>query len=102
MTMASRIPPRDPRAQADPATTLQRVLDTLERIEVVSSHAITRDTHLAYDLCVDEWAIAELANQLEDDHDVQVPDRVAVAWRSVGDIVDWLDAQLQPSNAITS
>lgn len=90
-----------PRAQADghPATTFQRVLDTLERIGVVSSVEITTETRLLDDLCIDEFAVAILANQIEDDHDVTVPDRIAVRWVSVGDVSTWLDAQLHPVSA---
>lgn len=53
---------------------------------------VTEDTLIEEELGVDALAMALVVTVLEDVFRVTVPDAIASRWRSVGDVLAWLDS----------
>ncbi|MDR3296474.1 MAG: acyl carrier protein [Clostridiales Family XIII bacterium] len=56
---------------------------------------ITMDTHLMKDLEADSLDAVEIIMAIEDEFDIEVPDEEAEKFQSVGDIVRYVEEQVQ-------
>ncbi|MDR3296041.1 MAG: acyl carrier protein, partial [Clostridiales Family XIII bacterium] len=56
---------------------------------------ITMDTHLMKDLEADSLDAVEIIMAIEDEFDIEVPDDEAEKFQSVGDIVRYVEEQVQ-------
>lgn len=54
---------------------------------------ITRDTVLLADLGLNSFDLVNLVCVVEDEFEVEIPDRVIGTFKTVGDVIDYLDAQ---------
>lgn len=75
--------------------------DTLSRIQpIVAEHLgveksdVTEDAHLMDDLDADSLDSVELVMAMEEEFGVEIPDDAAEKLTTVGDIVNFVDAQL--------
>ena len=53
---------------------------------------ITRDTVLLSDLGMNSFDLVNLVCVVEDEFDVEIPDRVIGTLKTVGDVIDYIDA----------
>jgi acyl carrier protein len=56
---------------------------------------ITMDTHLMKDLEADSLDAVEIVMAIEDEFDIEIPDEEAENFQSVGDIVRYVEEQIQ-------
>ena len=54
---------------------------------------ITRDTVLLADLGMNSFDLVSLVCVVEDEFGVEIPDRIIGSFKTVGDVLDYLDAQ---------
>lgn len=57
--------------------------------------AITADTRIAEDLGADSLDVVELLMSIEDEFDVEVPDEEIENVKTVGDVVDYIQAHME-------
>lgn len=73
------------------------MLEILNRIFVenagVSDKKITEDTNLKNDLGLNSLDLAQLANAVEDEFDIEIPDRAIKDFKTVGDVIDFIEKQ---------
>jgi len=55
--------------------------------------AITRDTALLSDLGMNSFELVELVCVVEDEFDVEIPDRAIKDFKTVGDVIDFIEKQ---------
>lgn len=70
------------------------VADRLVQSMGVARWAIKEESTFADDLGMDSLDITEGLMELEEEFDIEVPDAVALEWRTVGDVVDYLSGRL--------
>ncbi len=58
-----------------------------------SNLSVTRETVLLSDLGMNSYELVSLVCVLEDEFDVEVPDRVIKTFKTVGDIIDFIEQQ---------
>lgn len=58
-----------------------------------SSVKITRDTVLLADLGMNSFDLVNLVCVVEDEFDVEIPDRTIGTFKTVGDVIDYLENQ---------
>lgn len=56
-----------------------------------SSAEITRDTVLLTDLGMNSFDLISLVCVVEDEFDIEIPDRVIGSFKTVGDVIDFLE-----------
>jgi acyl carrier protein len=66
----------------------------IEQLQVDDS-AVTADTHLMKDLEADSLDAVEIIMAIEDEFDIEVPDEETEKFQTVGDIVRYVDEQIQ-------
>ena len=54
---------------------------------------ITRDTVLLADLGMNSFDLVNLVCVVEDEFDVEIPDRVIGTFKTVGDVIDYIEKQ---------
>jgi acyl carrier protein len=57
--------------------------------------SVTMDTHLMKDLEADSLDAVEIIMAIEDEFDIEIPDDEAEKFQSVGDIVRYVEEQIQ-------
>ncbi|MDR1136352.1 MAG: acyl carrier protein [Clostridiales Family XIII bacterium] len=67
------------------------IIDQLQADEA----SITLETHLMKDLEADSLDAVEIIMAIEDEFEIEVPDEEAEKFQTVGDIVRFVDEQLQ-------
>lgn len=55
--------------------------------------SITRDTALLSDLGMNSFELVELVCVVEDEFDVEIPDRAIKDFKTVGDVIDFIEKQ---------
>lgn len=55
--------------------------------------SITRDTALLSDLGMNSFELVELVCVVEDKFDVEIPDRAIKDFKTVGDVIDFIEKQ---------
>lgn len=80
------------------------MLEILNRIFVenagVSDKKITEDTNLKNDLGLNSLDLAQLANAVEDEFDIEIPDRAIKDFKTVGDVIDFIEKQWNGINIL--
>lgn len=71
-------------------TTLQRITDCIHESTGAPKEEITPDAHLYDDLGLDSLDAAELMMDLEAEFDTDIPDSVAEEFRTVQDIISYI------------
>lgn len=66
------------------------LVDELE----IDASKISPEADFKNDLDADSLHLVELAMELEDNYDVTIPDEVALDLKTVGSVVDYLEAKL--------
>ena len=56
---------------------------------------ITRDSALTDDLGLSSLDVINIVTEFEDEFDIEIPDRIIPTLRTVGDIVDYLEANAE-------
>lgn len=56
---------------------------------------ITRDSALTEDLGLSSLDVINIVAEFEDEFDIEIPDRIIPTLRTVGDIVDYLEANAE-------
>lgn len=56
---------------------------------------ITRDSVLTEDLGLSSLDVINIVAEFEDEFDIEIPDRIIPTLRTVGDIVDYLEANAE-------
>ena len=56
---------------------------------------ITRDSALIEDLGLSSLDVINIVAEFEDEFDIEIPDRIIPTLRTVGDIVDYLEANAE-------
>ncbi|MCQ2409870.1 MAG: acyl carrier protein [Clostridia bacterium] len=56
---------------------------------------ITRDSALTDDLGLSSLDVINIVAEFEDEFDIEIPDRIIPTLRTVGDIVDYLEANAE-------
>ena len=56
---------------------------------------ITRDSALIDDLGLSSLDVINIVTEFEDEFDIEIPDRIIPTLRTVGDIVDYLEANAE-------
>ncbi len=69
-----------------------RVIALVSRVLEVEQETLGRETRLEEDLGTDSLDQAELLMEVEEAFSVQVPDDIQSRLKSIGDIVEYLDA----------
>lgn len=64
-----------------------------EQLEVEDVEGITRETSLMEDLEADSLDAVEIMMALEDEFEIEIPDEDAEAFKSVGDIVEYIEGK---------
>ena len=54
---------------------------------------ITRESVLLADLGMNSFDLVNLVCEVEDEFDVEIPDRVIGTFKTVGDVIDYIEAQ---------
>lgn len=75
--------------------TFDKVKDIIIEQLQADGAAITMDTHLMKDLEADSLDAVEIIMAIEDEFDIEVPDEEAEKFQSVGDIVKYVEEQIQ-------
>lgn len=70
---------------------LKKIL--LEQLKV-SPSKITREANIIKDLNADSLDIVEMLMRLEEKFNINIPDDVAAGLKTIGDIIDYVEAQL--------
>jgi acyl carrier protein len=73
----------------------KKVLEIVSDMTGVSAETITLETNPAEDLGADSLDAVEIVMTVEDEFDVSVPDEDAEKWKTVKDIVDWVEKNTQ-------
>lgn len=76
-----------------PASTLGRVINILDSMAGIPTTPTTPETRLD-DALADSLERIELGMYLEDDFALEIPDEHTVAWRTVGDVVAYLERRI--------
>ena len=61
----------------------------------VDTEEITLDTSLTKDLEADSLDAVEIIMALEDEYNIEIPDEVAEEFKTVGDIVKYIEAKVE-------
>jgi acyl carrier protein len=72
-------------------STINRVAEILSDFLVVSAEDVKPETQLEEDLGVDSLDRVDLVMSIEEEWDIQIPDADGDAFRTVGDIVAYVD-----------
>ncbi|NLM04399.1 MAG: acyl carrier protein [Clostridiales bacterium] len=67
----------------------------LEQLGVDDTEDINRDTLLIGDLDADSLDAVEIVMSLEDEFDIEIEDEVAEKFKTIGDIVDYIEKELE-------
>ena len=58
-----------------------------------NSIEVTENSILIADLGLSSFDLVQLASIIEDEHDVEIPDRMIKTFKTVGDVISFLDKQ---------
>lgn len=61
-----------------------------ERFDI-SEDSITEDTRIIEDLKADSLDVVDMLMELEDEYDISIPDDVAQEMKTVGDVAEYLE-----------
>ncbi len=62
-----------------------------EYVEIDESK-ITKDTNLIMDLGIDSFTLSEIACEIEDEFDIEIPDNKMHELKTVGDVISFIEA----------
>lgn len=71
---------------------LKAIAEWLHEHQDISPDRVQMDTSIADDLALDSLDQVEIVMALEEKFDVQIDDKTAGGWRTIGDIVKFLAA----------
>ncbi|WP_455539480.1 acyl carrier protein [Terrisporobacter sp.] len=72
----------------------EKVRDIIvEQLSLDDSDALTMETSLKEDLDADSLDAVEVIMALEDEFDIEIPDEDAEKFKTIGDIVEYIEAQ---------
>lgn len=54
---------------------------------------ITRDSVLLADLGMNSFDLVNLVCEVEDEFDIEIPDRIIGSFKTVGDVINYIEAQ---------
>jgi acyl carrier protein len=75
------------------ASTLERVVDIVAEQLGVDKEKISADTSFVNDLGADSLDVVELVMELEEEFDINIPDDAAEKIQTVGQAVEFIEAQ---------
>lgn len=82
-----------------PASTLARVTNLIADVAEMEASVIQLETRLD-EIWIDSMDRIEFGMWVEDDFAIEIPDEDTVAWRTVGDVVAYLDRRRPAARAI--
>lgn len=69
---------------------LKKLQNILYENTGITEIEITKDTLLKNDLGLSSFDLAQLACSVEDEFDIEIPDRVIKDFKTVGDVIDYI------------
>lgn len=72
---------------------LERLTAILRERTGETELSINRDTVLLADLGMNSFELIEVVCAVEDEFDVEIPDRAIKNFKTVGDVIDFIEAQ---------
>lgn len=66
-----------------------------KQLRIADQAKITSESLIQKDLGADSLDILQLLMKIEDDYDIVIPDEKLASFRTVGDVVSYLDSQRQ-------
>ncbi len=73
----------------------QRVIEIVCEHLAVNKEQVSRSTNFIEDIGADSLDIVELVMELEEEFDIQIPDDQAEKIKTVGEAVDYIDAEVK-------
>lgn len=73
----------------------QRVIEIVCEHLAVNKETVTRKTAFIEDIGADSLDIVELVMELEEEFDIQIPDDQAEKIKTVGEAVDYIEAEIK-------
>lgn len=71
----------------------QRVVNVVTAQLGIEGQVITKDTRFVDDLGTDSLDVTELVMEFEEEFDVNIPDDVSEKFKTVGQVVEYLESQ---------
>ena len=72
---------------------LERLKEILTKATGIMPESITEQTNLKSDLGLSSYDLAELACTVEDEFDIEIPNRAITTLKTVGDVVEFIERQ---------
>ena len=79
----------------------EKVVSVIGSLFAINDDVIVREAKLSKDLDLDEMCMLDLVLELENEFSVQISDDEEAKWKTVGDIVDFIDGLLNPQHTPT-
>ena len=71
---------------------LDKVISIISEYQDIPADTIHADSHLVNDLGFTSYDVVSLVGKFEDEFDIEVPDRKIKLMKTVGDIVEFIEA----------
>ena len=72
---------------------LDRVIEIISEYQGIDKESINKDSNLATDIGLSSFDVTELVCRVEDEFEIQIPDRMIRSLQTVGDIFDYICEQ---------
>lgn len=72
---------------------LDRVIEIISEYQGIDKESINKDSNLVTDIGLSSFDVTELVCRVEDEFEIQIPDRMIRSLQTVGDIFDYICEQ---------
>ncbi len=72
---------------------LDRVIEIISEYQGIDKETINKDSNLVTDIGLSSFDVTELVCRVEDEFEIQIPDRMIRSLQTVGDIFDYICEQ---------
>ena len=72
---------------------LDRVIEIISEYQGIDKESINKDSNLVTDIGLSSFDVTELVWRVEDEFEIQIPDRMIRSLQTVGDIFDYICEQ---------
>ena len=72
---------------------LDRVIEIISEYQGIDKESINKDSNLVTDIGLSSFVVTELVCRVEDEFEIQIPDRMIRSLQTVGDIFDYICEQ---------
>ncbi|MBQ9314435.1 MAG: acyl carrier protein [Clostridia bacterium] len=71
----------------------ERIIEIISQYSGIGKEEITLDSDIIQDLELSSFDVTELACELEDEFELEVPDRKISSFQTVRDVVEYIEAE---------